>query len=137
LAFGKSKRMRDKIYLVLLKDGQPLHYKQITERINEEGFDRKVAHPATVHNELILDEHFVLVGRGIYGLAEWGYKPGVIADVVAGILKKADGPLSKQEVIDEVLKCRQVKEGSINLTLSDKALFLRGEDGRYALRKQS
>ena len=131
------KRMRDKIYLVLLKDGQPLHYKQITERINEEGFDRKVAHPATVHNELILDEHFVLVGRGIYGLAEWGYKPGVIADVVAGILKKADGPLSKQEVIDEVLKCRQVKEGSINLTLSDKALFLRGEDGRYALRKQS
>lgn len=129
------KRMRDKIYLVLLKDGQPLHYREITKRINEEAFDKKVAHPATVHNELILDKRFVLVGRGIYALAEWGYKPGVIADVIKDILEKADRPLGKKEIIDEVFKSRQVKEGSIGLTLADKEMFERLADGKYILRK--
>ncbi len=130
------KRMRDKIYLVLLKDGQPMHYRQITERINEESFDKKVAHPATVHNELILDKRFVLVGRGIYALAEWGYKPGVISEVIIEALEKAGRPLNKQEIVDEVLKRRKVKEGSISLTLSDKNLFERTEGGEYTLRKQ-
>ena len=130
------KRMRDKIYLVLLKDGQPMHYRQITERINEEVFDKKVAHPATVHNELILDKRFVLVGRGIYALAEWGYKPGVISEVIIEAIEKAGRPLNKQEIVDEVLKSRKVKEGSISLTLSDKDLFERTESGGYILRKQ-
>ncbi len=129
------KRMRDKIYLVLLKDSQPLHYREITQRINEEAFDKKIAHPATVHNELILDKRFVLVGRGIYALAEWGYKPGVIADVIAEVLGKAGGSLTKQEIVAEVLKSRRVKEGSISLILSDKNLFERVEGGKYILRK--
>jgi hypothetical protein len=130
------KRMRDKIYLVLLKDGQPMHYRKITERINEEVFDKKVAHPATVHNELILDKRFVLVGRGIYALSEWGYKPGVISEVIIEAMEKAGRPLNKQEIVDEVLKSRKVKEGSISLTLSDKDLFERAENGGYTLRKQ-
>ncbi|HRY63470.1 MAG TPA: sigma factor-like helix-turn-helix DNA-binding protein [Patescibacteria group bacterium] len=130
------KRMRDKIYLVLLKSGEPLHYREITEKINEELFDKKVAHPATVHNELILDERFVLVGRGIYALAEWGYKPGVIAEVVVDILRTVGAPMSKQEIVTEVLKSRKVKEGSIGLTLSDKNLFERVAGNKYILRKQ-
>ncbi len=130
------KRMRDKIYLVLLKYGQPMHYRQITEKINEESFDKKVAHPATVHNELILDSRFVLVGRGIYALAEWGYKPGVISEVIVEILAKVGKPLTKKEIVEEVLKYRKVKEGSIGLTLSDKDIFQRTEAGEYTLRKQ-
>ncbi|HOZ36644.1 MAG TPA: sigma factor-like helix-turn-helix DNA-binding protein [bacterium] len=130
------KRMRDKIYLVLVKYGQPMHYRQITEKINEESFDKKVAHPATVHNELILDERFVLVGRGIYALAEWGYKPGVISEVIVEILTKAGKPLAKKEIVEEVFKYRKVKEGSIGLTLSDKNVFQRTESGEYTLKKE-
>ena len=130
------KRMRDKIYLVLLKGGEPMHYRDIVTRINDEVFDKKVAHPATVHNELILDQRFVLVGRGIYALAEWGYKPGVIADVILEIIKKSERPLTKQEIVAEVLKIRKVKEGSIGLTLADKNVFERTDDDKYILRKQ-
>lgn len=128
------KRMRDKIYLVLGKYREPLHYKTIADKINEEKFDSKVAHPATIHNELILDDRFVLIGRGIYALKEWGYKPGVISQVVKEVLTEAGGPLIKDEIIKEVLKRRIVKEGSINLTLADKDTFERLADGRYALK---
>lgn len=128
------KRMRDKIYLVLHKAGVPVHYKEIAAKINEEKFDHKIAHPATIHNELILDERFVLVGRGIYALQELGYKPGIIAEVVMAVLKEAGGPMTKEEIMKEVLKRRVVKEGSINLTLSNKDVFARGDDGRYGLK---
>ena len=128
------KRMRDKVYLVLMKHKQPLHYKLITEKINDEKFDNKQAHPATIHNELILDERFVLIGRGIYALASWGYKSGVIADVIKEVLDEAGVPLTKDEIIKEVLKRRMVKKGSVNLVLSDKNVFERLEDGSYALK---
>jgi len=127
------KRMRDKIYLVLSKDKEPLHYRKITDRINEEMFDNKVAHPATIHNELILDDRFVLIGRGIYALAEWGYKPGVIAEVIREILQEAGQPMTKEEIAVEVLKHRVVKPGSINLILADKNLFKKLPDGKYSL----
>ena len=127
------KRMRDKIYLILLKDKEPLHYRKIAERINQEEFDSKRAHPATIHNELILDDRFVLIGRGIYALQDWGYKPGVISEVVRDVLKQAGAPLTREEITKEVLKQRKVKEGSINLTLSDKNNFVRLADGRYTL----
>jgi len=128
------KRMRDKVYLVLSKDKKPLHYKKIADRINEEKFDKKVAHPATIHNELILDKRFVLIGRGIYALAEWGYKPGVIAQVVREVLDQAGRPLSRDEITSEVLKRRMVKQGSINLTLMDADIFLKRDDGKYELK---
>ncbi len=128
------KRMRDKIYLVLQKYKQPMHFREITEKINEEKFDNKTAHAATVHNELILDDRFILVGRGIYALKEWGYKPGLIVDVIKQILHEHDEPLSKEEIIEEVLKHRIVKEGSINLALSNKKYFVRLADGRYTLK---
>jgi hypothetical protein len=80
------KRMNDKIYLVLKKHGSPLHFREITKLINEAQFDHKVAYPPTVHNELIMDKKYVLVGRGIYALKEWGYTPGVVADILVNIL---------------------------------------------------
>lgn len=125
------KRMRDKIHLILQKYKKPLHYKQIAEHINQEQFDAKRAYPATVHNELISDERYVLVGRGIYALAEWGYKPGVIAEVIRDVLQGAGAPLIKEEIVKEVLKRRMVKQGSINLILSSRELFEKLADGRY------
>ena len=131
------RRMRDKIHLILSKYGEPLHYKVIADKINQEKFDGKIAHPATIHNELILDDRLVLIGRGIYALKEWGYKPGVIAEVVKEILAEAGTALTKDEIVKEVLKRRMVKEGSVNLTLADKNIFERLEDGSYRLKEVS
>lgn len=128
------KRMRDKIYLVLQKYNQPMHFREIAEKINEEKFDNKTAHAATIHNELILDDRFILVGRGIYALREWGYKPGMILDVIKQIFQEYKVPLTKDEIIKEVLKHRIVKEGSINLALSNKKHFVRLADGKYFLK---
>ena len=67
----KPKTINDKIYLVLKNYGQPLHFTDIASKINEVKFDHKKANPATVHNELILDNRYILTGRGMYGLREW------------------------------------------------------------------
>jgi len=100
--------------------------KQITKT-----FGRK-AHPATCHNELIKDARFVLVGRGLYALAEWGYSRGVVADVIKSILKK-DGPLTKEEIISKVKKERYVKDNTILVNLQNGHYFKKTKDGLYAL----
>ena len=130
----KPKRMTDKAYLIMLREGKPLHFSQVADLINQANFDRKKAHPATVHNELILDDKYVLVGRGIYALKEWGYKEGTVADIISQILA-ANGPSFKKDLIDEVLKQRQVQKTTITLALMDKDKFSRLEDGHYTLAK--
>ncbi len=67
----KPKTVNDKIYLILKHEAKPLHFTEIAKRINDMKFDKKTANAATVHNELILDDRYVLVSRGTYGLKEW------------------------------------------------------------------
>ena len=86
----------------------------------------------TVHNELIKDDRFVLVGRGVYALSEWGYSPGEVKDVICDILEK-DGPLSKDEIIERVFTQRLVKKNTIVQNLSNKKRFARSNDGKYTL----
>jgi hypothetical protein len=127
------KRMTDKIYLLLKKHGSPLHFRELTAKINQAGFGGRPAYAPTVHNELILDKRYVLVGRGIYALTEWGYAPGVVGDVAAAILKKAGKALAREEIVEEVLKQRLVKRGTIYLALSNQNRFRRDEEGNYHL----
>ncbi len=129
----KPKRMSDKVYLVLRKAGKPLHFTEITSLINQESFDRKIAYPATIHNELILDDRYVLVGRGIYALKEWGYKSGTVLDTIVDILGKAGQPITKEQIVDEVLKQRMVRKSTIFLALTNKSKITKTSDGRYAL----
>jgi len=119
--------VKDKAYLVFKKTQKPLHFSQVAEFIN-------AALPQTVHNELIRDERFVLVGRGIYALREWGYEPGQVKDVIFKILKKAEKPLTKEEILKEVLEQRLVKENTVLLNLSNKKYFLKASQG-YTVRK--
>ncbi|MCR4280184.1 MAG: HTH domain-containing protein [Candidatus Komeilibacteria bacterium] len=128
------KRMNDKIYLVMKKQGKPLHFTEIAEKINEAKFDDKKAYPATIHNELILDDKYVLVGRGIYALREWGYEPGVVADVIEDIMKSTEGPLTKDEIIKKVLERRMVKKSTIQLALMNKDRFVRVARNKYSLK---
>ncbi|MBU0612764.1 hypothetical protein KKB10_01985 [Patescibacteria group bacterium] len=131
------KRMKDKIYLVLKKEKKPLHFNKITDLINKVKFDRRKAYPPTVHNELILNNDFVLVGRGIYALKEWGYKPGVVSDVLIKILEKADNPLSRDELVKRVLEQRVVRKNTIHLALTDKTKFTKLPDKRYSLNSET
>ncbi len=116
--------IRDKAYIVLKKSSSPLHFVEIANRIAESGFDKKVVTTQAVHNELIRYEQFVLVGRGLYALKEWGYKKGTVADVIEDLLRKKS-PMTKQEIIAGVLKQRQVKKGTISLNLQKNPKFVR------------
>jgi hypothetical protein len=125
--------MNDKIYLVLKKNGKPMHFTEITKMINETKFDSRKAYPPTVHNELILNDQYVLVGRGIYALKEWGYKPGVVASVLIEILRAAGHPLGRDELVRLVLDQRMVKKNTVHLALTDKTKFKKLPDGTYTL----
>ena len=128
----KPKTINDKIYLVLKNHGKPIHFAEIADHINQIGFDNKKANAATVHNELILDDKYVLVGRGLYGLKEWGYKEGTVADVIKDILAEVGGPLARDEIIDKVLEKRLVKKTTIILALMNREMFEKA-GGKYQL----
>ncbi|MBX4205463.1 MAG: hypothetical protein KW788_04785 [Candidatus Doudnabacteria bacterium] len=123
----------DKAYLVLKHHGKPEHYSQITKLINEHKFDERAAYQETVHNELIKDERFVLIGRGIYALSEWGFKKGVVADVIREVLASFGKPMSRDEIISEVMKKRHVKRNTILVGLSNKKIFQKVGKDRYSL----
>ncbi len=126
--------VRDKIYLVLKKKGEPLHFEDIAKGINEVGFDEQTALAPTVHNELIKDDRFVLVGRGMYALRELGYEPGTAREVIAKVLKK-DGPLTPPEVVRAVNKQRFFKTNTILINLQNRSFFERLPDGAYRVRE--
>lgn len=126
--------VRDRAYLVLKKIRRPLHFLAIAEEINRLHFDDKKAHAQTVHNELIKDDRFILVGRGTYGLAEHGYVSGTAREVIHRILKQK-GPLRANDVLLAVQQERFFKPNTILLNLQNKKFFERLSDGRYRIRE--
>jgi len=127
------KNIRDKIYVVLQEAGKYMHFSEIAEAIKKSDFKRKDVTTQAIHNELIKDKRFVLIGRGIYALKEWGYKKGTVADIISDVLKKADEPLHRDEIVKRVLKSRHVKETTILLNLQGKSQFKRVAKATYAL----
>lgn len=111
------------------RTGKPLHFREVATAISKSGWSAKKAHPQTVHNELIKDSRFVLVGRGTYGLAEWGYTPGTVANVIVSLLKSAKKPLTKEEIAQKVLAARFVKPNTVFLNLQNRELFRRTPEG--------
>lgn len=124
------KGIRDYAYLAIRQHGSPLHFTEVANRIST--LFGKKAHTATAHNELIKDERFVLVGRGLYALSEWGYVEGVVRDVIKKALRE-HGPLTRDEVIDKVLKERYVKPNTIVVNLQDAQHFIKDNSGKYKL----
>lgn len=126
----KLRGMRDYAYLVLRSNGKPMHFTEVTQKIREL-FNRK-AHTATCHNELIKDARFILVGRGLYALREWGYREGVVRDIIRELLKRK-GPLTKDQILEGVLSERLVKHNTIIVNLQNSHHFKKLSDGRYAV----
>ncbi len=127
------KNIRDKIYVILFEKGKPMHFNEIAGEIKKSSFKRKDVTTQAIHNELIKDSRFVLIGRGIYALKEWGYSKGTVADIITDVLKKAGEPLHRDEIVKRVLKSRQVKETTILLNLQGKSQFKRVAKATYTL----
>lgn len=145
-AFGKfglafwsditPKGTREKAYLVLKAIHKPLHFREITDLIDEYGLNKsskKKTHPQTVHNELIKDDRFVLVGRGIYALSEWGYAQGTVREVISDVLRKYEEPMKRTDIIREVLALRQVKKSTIVINLN--TFFAKVGKDAYTLKR--
>lgn len=128
----KPKTINDKIYLILKNYNKPMHFAEIADTINKISFDGKTANAATVHNELILDKKYVLVGRGLYGLREWGYKQGTVTDVIKEVIIENGKAMTKEEIIKKVLEKRMVKKATIILALMNKDLFSK-ENNKYSV----
>lgn len=132
----RPRGVRDKAHLVFEKEKRPLHFREISSLIDQH-FNAKTALRATnaqtVHNELIKDPRFVLIGRGLYALSEWGYNPGTVKDVLVQILKEADRPLGKEEILSLVSERRFVRPNTIFLNLQNRNYFKKMGGGKYYL----
>jgi hypothetical protein len=127
------KNIRDKIYVILKEHGKHMHFNEIADAIKQSNFKRKDVTKQAIHNELIKDKRFVLVGRGIYALKEWGYEKGTVADIITEILRKEGKALHRDEIVQRVLKSRYVKETTILLNLQGKPKFKRVAKATYTL----
>jgi len=130
------KNIRDKIYVILAENGKPMHFSDIAGSIKDSSFKRKDVTTQAIHNELIKDKRFVLIGRGIYALDSWGFSKGTVSDIISDVLRKSDTPLHRDEIVKRVLKSRQVKETTILLNLQSKPQFKRVAKATYALKDE-
>ena len=123
-----TRGVKDYAFLVMRKHGSPMHFREVADSITKT-FSKKT-HYATCHNELIKDPRFILVGRGMYALAEWGYKAGIARSVIKDILKK-EGALSKEDVVNRVMKERYFKKNTILVNLANPKYFKKNKNGLY------
>ncbi|MGE4554759.1 MAG: sigma factor-like helix-turn-helix DNA-binding protein [Candidatus Paceibacterota bacterium] len=137
----------DRAYVLLGHLNRPLHFKELAKMLEnykdypfppklESRFWKKRVCVQTVHNELIKDKRFVLVGRGIYALEKWGYQKNNIKEIIKHILFFAQKPLDLDTILEEVKKRKIAKERTILLNLSDKKTFKKFPDNTYFLTEQ-
>ncbi len=127
------KTLKDKAVYILKKEWTPMHFVDIANKIIEVLEDNVKIN--TIHNELIRNEDFVLIGRGIYALREWWFKPGTVLDVISSILEKRNEPMSTEEIVKEVLKIRDVKETTIYMNLQNRQVIERVWRNFYQLKQ--
>ena len=132
----KPRGVKDKAYLVFKEHKEPLHFTQVASLIDklEYSSSDKKTYPQTVHNELIKDARFVLVGRGTYALLEWGYVPGTIKDIITKVLKDKNEPMHKDELVKQVLAQRLVAKNTVLMNLNNKKFFEKDSNEKYSLR---
>lgn len=127
----RTRGVKDYAFLVMRRHGSPMHFKEVADSISKT-FGKKT-HYATCHNELIKDPRFVLVGRGIYALSEWGYKVGIAREVIEDILKREGQPLSKEDIVNKVMKERYFKKNTILVNLANPKYFKKNKNGLYLI----
>lgn len=127
------KTLFDKILFVLNKNSGPMHFTEISNAIIDNKFDNKKVSQQAVHNELINKKEFVLVGRGVYALKEWGFTKGTVSDVIKEIIEE-NGPTEYHKLITSVLERRHVKPITIQININNKKIFHRDENNLVHIR---
>ena len=127
------KTLKDKAIYVMKKERVPMHFVDISNKITELLSEKVKVN--TIHNELIRNWEFVLIGRWIYALKEWGFLPGAVIDVITDILEKKGWPMTTEEISDKVLETRNVKKTTIYMNLQNKKLIERVWRNYYQLKK--
>ncbi len=127
------RNIRDKIFVVLEAKKEPMHFSEIADAISKSEFRRKNVTIQAIHNELIKDSRFILIGRGIYALSSWGYTRGTVSDIIKHVLKEAGEPLTREEIVKRVLRARKVKETTVLLNLQNKQFFAKVDKDTYTL----
>ena len=112
------KNIRDKIFVILTEFGSPMHFSEIAKKIKDSAFKRRDVTTQAIHNELIKDPRFVLIGRGIYALETWGFNQGTVADIIVDILKQQSWAVGSNDAQNKII------EQAFNTRLNDKLLDL-------------
>ncbi|MCF7812102.1 hypothetical protein K9M59_00635 [Candidatus Gracilibacteria bacterium] len=123
--FINPRSIKDKVLITLKEKGKPLHFTDIIHHVLNNFSGKKKVTPQAIHNELIRHKEFVLVGRGLYGLREWGLAAGTVCDVIKSVLREKGSPMKRQEIIEAVLKKRDIRLGTISLNLQKYPFFKR------------
>lgn len=127
------KTLKDKTVYVMNKEKIPMHFVDISNKITQYLGDAVKVN--TIHNELIRNNEFVLIGRGIYALKDWGFKSGTVLDVIIQVLQKENQAMSTEQIADKVLKTRRVKKTTIYMNLQNKNVIERVWRNYYQLKK--
>lgn len=128
------KTLKDKAIYIMKREKVPMHFIDLSNKITD--LLGKTVKVNTIHNELIRNNEFVLIGRWIYALKEWWFIPGTVLDVIANILEKKWEPMSTEDLTKEVLKTRNVKPTTIYMNLQNKNLIERVWRNYYQFKKQ-
>ncbi len=127
------KTLKDKAIYVMKKEKVPMHFVDISNKITD--YLSESVKVNTIHNELIRNSEFVLIGRWIYALKEWWFTPWAVIDVIADILEKNGWPMTTEEITAKVLETRNVKKTTIYMNLQNKKLIERVWRNYYQLKK--
>jgi len=128
------KTIKLKILYTMKRINKPIHFQELPAKILE-WFPNKTVKITTIHNELVKNNDiFVNLGLGLYGLRAWGYKGGMVKDILIRIFKKHQRAMNVKELCREMLKEKMVSPNTVMLNLQKyKDLFKRVEKGVYNL----
>jgi predicted Zn-ribbon and HTH transcriptional regulator len=134
----RPKGVRERAYLVFQKHQKPLHFREITELINNHFDLKKPAIPETVCNAIIHFDEFIAVEYGIYALVEWKlFDEEIKNEIVEFLGRAAEDNTSKQGAfvkLDRIAahitekQNKSIKTFVIQANLFDKELFSRRGD---------
>lgn len=131
-----TKKWISAITEVLKEAGEPLHFTEITNNVNDRLFvnDRKLDVRHT-HNLLISTPIFAHSGvRGTWGLTEWGISKLTTTELVEECIRKAGFPLHWKQIFNYVSKYKDTKPINITAILNSKSEFERKRRGVYGFR---
>jgi len=128
------KTVSDKVLYILEETKQPMHFAEIAEAIGKRRFDKKSINKSTVHNELIANDKFVLIGRGIYAMKKWGYRDGTLEEMIIEFLKNKNVPQKTSDIIDYIGRERTVKRNTILVNLAKSKLIEKSKSGSYTVK---